>query len=165
MSKTSLDRKMVLGGLFKRIGNFNVESFTTSFEERLIFQKTIYLLQTFDLSINYNFSWYLRGPYSTGLTRMGYELVKTDQKEIRLVKFVDSAAEKRFQRFQEFIGRIKRNAKELELLASIHFIKKIYPNFSREQVIANVRERKSQLRIKKCLKAWDYLEKYSLVEE
>jgi uncharacterized protein YwgA len=64
-----------LGGILKRIGNYNPEMFESSFNDRLIFQKTIYLLQAFGLYLGYYFSWYIHGPYSTTLTRDGFALI------------------------------------------------------------------------------------------
>jgi len=48
------------------------------FEDRLIIQKTAYLLQLKKMPLNYNFGLYARGPYSPTLTKEIYE----HQKEI-----------------------------------------------------------------------------------
>ena len=40
-----------------------------TFEDRLIAQKTICLAQAAGIQLGYHFGWYLRGPYSPGLTR------------------------------------------------------------------------------------------------
>ena len=69
-------KKLILGRILKRTGNFNPNSYATSFDQRLIFQKTIYLLQAFGLYLGYVFSWYIRGPYSSELARKGYDLTR-----------------------------------------------------------------------------------------
>lgn len=46
------------------------------FDDRLILQKVVYLLQESGLEMGYRYHWYLRGPYSTGLTDDAYFLVK-----------------------------------------------------------------------------------------
>ena len=51
------DQLKILNGLLNLIGNFNPSDFLTSFSSRLIFQKTIYLLQSFGIYLGYNFTW------------------------------------------------------------------------------------------------------------
>lgn len=42
--------------------------------DRVRVQKAIYLAQTIGVNLGYSYSWYLRGPYSTGLTKDYYQL-------------------------------------------------------------------------------------------
>lgn len=44
-----------------------------AFDDRLILQKTIYLLQQAGVPLGYHFSWYIRGPYCASLTSDAYE--------------------------------------------------------------------------------------------
>lgn len=43
-----------------------------SFDDRLICQKKIYLLQSLGTNLGYSYNWYVRGPYSPALTNYIY---------------------------------------------------------------------------------------------
>ncbi|PCJ55344.1 MAG: hypothetical protein COA73_13565 [Candidatus Hydrogenedentota bacterium] len=45
-----------------------------NFQKRLILQKSIYLLQKAGVKLGYSYSWYLRGPYSRGLTSDAFDM-------------------------------------------------------------------------------------------
>jgi len=155
-------RVEALGGLLKRIGNFDPESFINSFEARLIFQKTIYLLQAFGLYLGYRFSWYLRGPYSPDLARDGFELVAIYE-ETPLVRFKRLEAEKRFLQFLAFLGDKKNDAKWLETLASIHFLKRVYPPLTKNEIFEKIREKQPYIDREYFEKAWEHLRKHGLI--
>lgn len=61
-----------------------------TFDEWLISQKKIYLLQSLGTDLGYNFNWYLRGPYSPNLTNYVFEnldvLCTTDFNEYHLTQ-------------------------------------------------------------------------------
>jgi uncharacterized protein YwgA len=156
------NRALILGGLFRRIGNFKPYLFLTSFDHRLIFQKTIYLLQAFGLYLGFTFSWYIRGPYSPLLAHYGYILARTKGK-IPLVRFVKAKSEKRFEEFLKFLGSRKNDAEWLEILASIHLLKKLYPNKSKRAILQLVSLKQPYFSIRKCEEAWDHLERYGLI--
>ena len=44
------------------------------FEDRLALQKVTYLLQEAGVVLGYDFTWYVRGPYSPSLTKDAYQL-------------------------------------------------------------------------------------------
>lgn len=46
-----------------------------SFDDRLILQKAVYLIQAAGVDLGYFFHWYLRGPYSPALTRDAFTMV------------------------------------------------------------------------------------------
>lgn len=46
----------------------------SSVEDRVRIQKAIYLAQLFGVNLGYSYSWYVKGPYSTSLTRDYYSL-------------------------------------------------------------------------------------------
>lgn len=114
-------RVQVLGGLLHRIGNYHSKSFATDFSERLILQKTIYLMQTFDLFIGYHFNWYLKGPYCPQLAKDAYDLSNTYE-ELPEITFVGASAENRFQKFMSFINGHFIDTDWLEAIASIHYL-------------------------------------------
>lgn len=154
---------LILGGLLRRIDNFFPDIFEKSFDSRLIFQKTIYLLQAFGLYLGYRFSWYIRGPYSPALARKGYELVKKIA-ESPDVRFVKDSAENRFRDFFDFLGEKKYDADWMETLASIHFLKHTYPKRTQKEIMKKVLRKQPYLTVDQCVEAWEYLEKHGLLD-
>jgi len=151
-----------LGGLLKRIGNFDPSLFQSDFNARLILQKTVYLLEQFGLNIGYDFSWYLRGPYSPSLTRDVYALVKS-YPEVQAVKFAASSEEKRFCEFLSFIRPIARDYSYLERIASIHFLFKVYPHFSSGDIFLKVKAKIPSLTIEEFQEVKTVLEQSNLL--
>ena len=151
---------VVLNGLLKRIGNFNGMK---KFEDRLILQKTIYLLQAFDLYIGYKFSWYIHGPYCTELTRDGYSILEIKgNKTITL--FSDSGDEEKFKKFLKFLGDKKTDPSWLEIISSIHFLNKVYPNLDREEILMIVENKQPEFKKEDCINGWNYLESWDLIK-
>ena len=96
-----------------------------SFDDRLILQKTIYLAWAARIDLGYGYSWYLRGPYSSDLTRDAFSLVAADISDDDLSAWqLDPKSQRRLSKlrpiFDEFRG--KRRARRLELLASVHYL-------------------------------------------
>ena len=150
----------ILGGLLKRIDNFNM----SNLDGRIVFQKTIYFLQEFKVNLGYGFSWYIYGPYSTSLAMSGFELIKK-MGNLSEIKFTKKEYENNFQQFLIFLGSKKNDSNWLELLASLHFLKKIYPTESKEQIIARVMKKQPYLNKKEfCETGWKYLKEFKLVE-
>lgn len=157
-------KALVLGGLLKRIGNFSPKSFEKSFDTRLIFQKTIYLLQAFGLYLGLKFSWYIRGPYSPMLARYGYQLARI-KREVPLARFTRVKSEIRFKEFLDFLGPRKSDPEWLEIVASIHLLKKLYLKKSKNEILQLVARKQPHFSIQKCRDAWNHLRKYNLLEE
>lgn len=151
-------RLQLLGGILKSIDNFDM----STFQGRLIFQKTVYLLQAFRIYLGYSFSLYLHGPYSPDLTRDGFEM-KDKIKHIPKSKFQHDVMEKNFKRFLSFIENFKDNPNHLEILASLHLFKRLFPNESKDQIIKRVLQKKPYLSKDTCESDWKQLEKFSLV--
>jgi hypothetical protein len=62
-----------LSDLILRVSGFNIAKDFESFETRLAFQKTIYLLQASRaIPVKYPFNYYARGPYSPDWAREGF---------------------------------------------------------------------------------------------
>ena len=129
----SISTVVALGGLLKRIGVVDPSGFKSSFVDRLIVQKTIYLMQEFGLFIGYRFNWYVHGPYSPGLAGDAYALCGTYD-AVPWVQFVKREDEERFKQFLVFIGARAHDHDWLEKIGSIHFLSKMYPSMSREAI-------------------------------
>jgi len=146
-----------LAAILKRIGNLSIRTFN----DRLKLQKSIYFLQEFGIYLGYNFGWYLYGPYSPQLTKDAFDSVEnTIHKE---VKFVELEDEEKFRTFLSFLGERKDDADWLELLASIHFLHKIY-NKSKNETFQLVKKKQPSLDNEKDFEeAWNYLKKFGLL--
>lgn len=96
------------------------------FDERLLVQKGVYLLQEAGVHLGYRYRWYLRGPYSTDLASDVFFLagqkvgVKDELKGWQL----DPESKKRIGRVKKLVtgGELAKLAKRLELLASVLFL-------------------------------------------
>ena len=147
-----MERALALGAVLKRIGNFDV----STFEGRLVLQKTVYLLQSFGLYFGYKFSWYVHGPYSPELTSEAFKLQPL-YKKVPQIQFAKTRTENRFQEFLDFIGDRKNDADWLEQLACTHFLKAIRPTASKQRIIRAVLNHDPHFTREQCERAWNYL--------
>ena len=157
MSST-IGRVRLLGGILRRIGDFNLSEFS----ERLRFQKTVYFLQVFGIYLGYRFSWYVYGPYSPDLARDGFQW-KPIRDQIPPIAFSNAETEKKFDDLLSFLGEHKKISRNLELLASIHFLSRLDPKFSKEDIIDRVKAKQWYFNEPVARKAWDYLGKFGLI--
>jgi hypothetical protein len=163
MSAQENSRKVALGGLLHRIGSFDPKSYETSFNSRLVLQKTVYLMEQFGLNIGYSFSWYLRGPYSPNLTRDTYELLKS-YSEVSPVKFVNPDKEKRFCEFLNFIRPISDNHSYLERVAVVHFLCMLYRTRPNMEIFAKVNNKLPSVTFREFQEIIELLRNYNLLE-
>lgn len=138
-----------LGLVLKALDNFDM----STFGGRLVLQKTIYLLQSFGVYLGYRFSWYIRGPYSPRLARAGFELEDVYGKITEPGRF-RGGAQKKFDAFLAFMGDKKNDPDRLEILASIHFLKKIHPGMAKREIIGRVKSKQAYFTEKQCAEAW-----------
>lgn len=96
-----------------------------SFDERLICQKKIYLLQSLGTNLGYTYNWYVRGPYSPTLTTYIYAnldvLASSDFSDYKL----EEIAERNIQRVNNLEKRKRSDfttTSWYELLASLLYI-------------------------------------------
>jgi len=111
--------------LMDRLG---VEPELRTFRDRLLLQKGVYLLQECGMSTGFSYNWYLRGPYSPGLTEAAFEqAVKPALQGDNTADgySLSDAAEERLNKLARMkaAGEGAGLAPErwLELLASMHF--------------------------------------------
>lgn len=97
-----------------------------SFEDRLILQKAIYLAQAAGVHLGYHYQWYLYGPYSPSLTRDEYAVVTELAQDYDESKgwTLDEHSTATLHNLQRLVGEGDRSkvARQLELLASVHFL-------------------------------------------
>ncbi len=113
--------------LYKVADVFDLKRGST--EERLMLQKTIYLLQAYGLRLGYGFSWYRYGPYSQDLVYDAYTVLASEgeryEKNSRSWQFSENTI-KRFKSFKEICGNVLSDPKKLELAASVDFVRKTW---------------------------------------
>lgn len=112
-------------GLALTLKELGVSSDVSGFNSRLILQKTVYLLEEAGIRLGYSFNWYLRGPYSPGLTRDLYDLNASSEDVADWELDKDSTAVA--QRIRGLIeGAPGENpatkARRLELFASVRYL-------------------------------------------
>ena len=94
---------------------------------RLILQKSMYLAQASGVDLGYHYQWYLRGPYSPGLTRDAFAIAAEPAEEIEEATrgwSLDDTSRTRLEAVAELMptGPEESQAQTLELLASVHFL-------------------------------------------
>lgn len=95
-----------------------------TFDDRLILQKTVYLVQQLGIPLGYYFSWYIRGPYSRDLTADAFADLGTDMPD---GWFLDDPLKTTLAGAKPFLDSVRSQpdaARELEKLASVLFVVK-----------------------------------------
>jgi uncharacterized protein YwgA len=153
-------RVQVLGGLLRRLDSLEM----STFEGRVVLQKTVYLLQAMGIFLGYRFNWYLYGPYSPELARHGFELAPFYRK-LPPYEFGSDAHRSSFERFSKFLEGHRKDAIWLEAVASIHFQKKLKPSKPKEEILRDTVNKQPYFNLEICRDAWDALERAGLLTE
>jgi hypothetical protein len=113
-----MDRQQI--GLKLAVDAMGLPFRLSSFEDRLILQKAVYLAQAAAVQLGYTFGWYLRGPYSPALTRDAFTVATQSDGEPAGWKLDVPSLE----RLKPLFGGNGRGilASRLELLASVLFL-------------------------------------------
>ena len=149
MNRSTVD----LGMILRQAPKFEFDMDT--FGGRLRLQKFIYLLQAHGIYLGYDFSWYLRGPYCTGLTTCGFALrdIYRDIPETVDVEFADPDDQLNFERFLKFVEDKETDTNYLEIAASIHILKKT--GMAESDIIPRVMAKSKSFTRGMCEQAWD----------
>lgn len=112
----------------------------SEFDRRIQYQKIIYLLQSSGISLGYGFNWYIKGPYSSPLAHVLYEIDDAAYEENKNLVFNDhERIIKELNDFRNKLGDDIDNVNYLEVLASLHYINKA--NFSGKGRFPDLRRR------------------------
>ncbi|MDO8537401.1 MAG: hypothetical protein Q7S21_00790 [archaeon] len=103
--------------LFKKLTDKELDM--RDYINRLMLQKIVFLLQSSGISFGYNFTWYLKGPYCSQLTKDAFAVTT---ETVNNVEFEKNEEEKILRLKKHFTNELK-NDKELELLGSLVFIR------------------------------------------
>ena len=96
----------------------------TSFEDRLVLQKSVYLCEAAGVDLGYYFRWYRRGPYCSALAADGYSVsVDVEQGDDESINWtLDAKSRTNLDRLTSLLQAEDPRAPWLELLASVHFL-------------------------------------------
>lgn len=130
--------------------SFNKEDLKTNFDNRLIYQKMIYLLQSSGVSLGYGFTWYVRGPYSTGLTQALFDIDDETFKDAQNLEFVNNdEILRRIHKVRDNLEKYNNDPTYLEVLGSLVFIiKSSGKNMSDEELKKVLLQKKPALKDK-----------------
>jgi len=96
----------------------------SSFRNRLIVQKMVYLLKSAGLAPNYFFTWYIRGPYSVALSSDAFAFYKNIPKqETTLTSSEELLVQKMRSFLSEELNDFDELESKLELFASLLFLR------------------------------------------
>jgi uncharacterized protein YwgA len=109
-----------------------------TFGARLTLQKAIYLAQEAGVQLGYSFRWYLRGPYSPDLTRDAFAVTAALSQgtgETQGWRLDDVSQQRIPELRQHFAGITAAHLpRKLELLASVHFLRKTSTGWGKSSV-------------------------------
>jgi hypothetical protein len=112
-------RQRLLASVIEASGGVDLQSF----DDRLLLQKRIFLLDVAGVDLGYVHSWYLRGPYSPALTRDAFAC---ERELARLGPTcgmpLPNVVNEKIAELKSALGKYWRNPRQLELLASVIFL-------------------------------------------
>ena len=147
-----------LGLLIKDIGNFSMKAF----DDRLRFQKTIHLLQSFGIDVGYTYNWYIRGPYCPDLTKAGFELQETISRIPDInIEFADKNDQIRYKKFKKFVTDKKNDPDQLEIASSICFLYN-EAGADKDTVLSLTEGKREHFNMNDCIRIWNELETYGV---
>jgi uncharacterized protein YwgA len=122
-----MDRQQI--GLKLTLDGLGVPTRLSSFSDRIVLQKAVYLAQAAGVQLGYQYNWYLRGPYSPSLTRDAFAIVaELDQAANDSEGWnLDPTSKQRLSRMKKLLESLETTelARKLELLASVHFLRQM----------------------------------------
>lgn len=135
-----------------------------TFDERLICQKKMYLLEGLGTDLGYSYNWYVRGPYSPSLTNYVYNnlevLSANDFGQYKL----SQTAEKHVEQVNSLLEQKKQDMGEAawyELLASLFYISNNKQSWKiddkKESLFDILMKYKPQYNVQQCQYAYDVL--------
>ena len=117
MDRRQIAIKLVLGALGLPVK-------LSTFDDRLIMQKVIYLAQAAGVRLGYYYRWYLRGPYCPSVTDDAFEVENVPNPASVFKGWaLDDGSVEKLRNLTPLLKKPRHElASHLELLASIHFL-------------------------------------------
>lgn len=137
------ERLNLLYFLFRSFAGKSIDM--SSFNDRLILQKIVYIMMSAGIKLNYHFGWHLRGPYSSSLASDGFALSNQKESYIDRSFRISNENQDKIDQIRGTLGSDLFDTDKLELYSSILFISKSYGNLSDEEIITHIKNRKPWL--------------------
>jgi uncharacterized protein YwgA len=131
-------RKSRLAGV---MGLFEKQIDMHTYDNRLILQKLVYLLQCRGIDLDYSFGWYIRGPYSAALAADGFFL--SDKKSIPTS--IPENEQEIVKEIKLALGNDIKDGNKMEIIASLLFLKKENISLNDTELVALLLGRKPWL--------------------
>lgn len=148
-----------LGYILKHVPGY--EFSMESFDDRLRFQKTVYLLQAFDINRGYDFAWYLRGPYCSLAAHDGFDLLDVyDSIPAGSKVFKSARANRAFKRFCKFVKN--RSTCDLEIAVHLHYLRHT-ESWDDERIRKAVEDKRDEFTKEMVDSVWNDMREESLV--
>jgi hypothetical protein len=131
------------------LNELGVEANIDTIDDRKRVQKAVYLAQLPGVDLGYRFGWYLRGPYSTDLTKDYYALAEATTTEGGVPeRHLSDAARQRLQQVKPLVpvpaGVDLPQEDWLELVSSVHFLRRV-AKLDREHALQKLQTEKPRL--------------------
>ena len=156
-----------IGTIAKELGHLKLDTF----KDRLIFQKSIYMLGMFGLDPGAAYGWYKHGPYCNDVTRAGYEMERIKDGLPSKMVFPTDEGKSRYRAFLSFMKDKKHDADRLEICTSIHYlcvsgmIDSLEKNKDKkDKIIDYILDRKPHLKRSDCEQMWEELANAKLIK-
>jgi hypothetical protein len=112
-------RQRLLASVIDAFGGVDLQSF----DDRLLLQKRMFLLDVAGVDLGYVHSWYLRGPYSPALTRDAFAC----ERELTRLgpgcgMALPNVVTEKITELRGALGKYWRDTRQLELLASVIYL-------------------------------------------
>lgn len=117
---------LVLGFVLNKFPRFNINM--RLHEDRIRFQHFMYLLQSCGVSLGYDHTYFLNGPYDTRLVADGivYDMIKHDydsRKPDNTSRFANNTIQTRFENFRDFVYGYEMDSDYLKMASIIHMMR------------------------------------------
>lgn len=126
----------------------------SSFTQRLLLQKRMFLLSMLGIDLGHVHSWYIRGPYSPALTRDAFAVVAARNGGSTATASLPDPIIAKIDKIGGLFGAAWNDPKKLELLSSVFYLARTYrtndvkflsnrltslkPNFSEEDAVSAI---------------------------
>jgi uncharacterized protein YwgA len=128
---TNINNRLArLNFLYQRIFGNDIDM--GSFDSRIKLQKLVYILKSEGINLGYDFTWYIRGPYSSDLADDGFHFSNGDGMIPKYnITDEDRTVLDRLTRVTHLI----RDSNTAELVASFLFLKSNYGNGTAQELM------------------------------
>jgi len=141
------------------------------FDDRLVLQKRVYLLQNFGFSMGYRYNWYVRGPYSPQLTEDAFAAqarLRDLQRQSDDYSLTTESLEM-IATYKAFENRLGGSQLPLllELAASIHYLRHVgflLGGKEPDNIAKSLQQRGKSFTEQQFSTAWDALNEHGLIE-